>query len=65
VFLDEPFKMMDQERTLEALEILRSVSPDLRQFFVIQPEYLEVEREFFDCWVRASRDRDRLELGCP
>jgi ABC-type Mn2+/Zn2+ transport system ATPase subunit len=51
VFLDEPFQMMDSERAAETMRILRVLSPDLAQFFVIQPDFSEEERRLVDSMV--------------
>lgn len=60
VFLDEPFKMMDYERAAETLKILPELSADLRQFFVIQPDFSEDERKLFDFLIRTSREETEL-----
>lgn len=64
VLLDEPFKMMDGERAVETLSVLRTLSPDLRQFFVIQPRFTERERELCSCLVLTSREGTDLEVRC-
>lgn len=61
VFLDEPFKMMDVDRALAALRALREVSPELQQFFVIQPNYSEEQRGGFDRLIRTSLESSTLE----
>jgi DNA repair exonuclease SbcCD ATPase subunit len=48
IFLDEPFKMIDVERTYDILGALRDLSPDLQQFFVVQPNFTPEQRAFFD-----------------
>ena len=48
VFLDEPFKMIDAERTYDILSVLRELSPDIQQFFVVQPNFTPEQRAFFD-----------------
>ncbi len=63
VFLDEPFKMMDFARVVEALRALPSMSGDLRQFFVVQPNYTEAQREGLDWLVQTSLESDDLQLG--
>ncbi len=62
VFLDEPFKMMDEGRALEAIGVLGSLSADLPQVFVIQPNFTAAQREMFDWLVRTSIDRPELCL---
>jgi len=62
VFLDEPFKMMDEGRALEALDVLGSLSADLQQVFVIQPNFTAAQRERFDWLIRTSIDRPELRL---
>jgi len=56
VFLDEPFQMMDSERAMEMLRILKVLSPELVQFFVIQPNFSEDERRLFDTRVLTRPD---------
>jgi DNA repair exonuclease SbcCD ATPase subunit len=63
VFLDEPFKMMDAQRTTDTLRVLQSLSPDLRQFFLVQPEFNEEERRALDLVIRTSRGADALMVG--
>ena len=58
----ESFKMMDVDRALDTLGALRRLSPDLLQFFVIQPNYSEHQRRFFDSTIRTKLDETRLEL---
>ena len=53
VFLDEPFQMMDAERAAETLRVLRALSPDLAQFFVVQPNFSPGERGLFHCRVET------------
>ncbi|MBI4585469.1 MAG: AAA family ATPase [Planctomycetes bacterium] len=48
IFLDEPFKMIDAERTYDILSALRDLSPDIQQFFVVQPNFTSEQRAFFD-----------------
>jgi DNA repair exonuclease SbcCD ATPase subunit len=54
VFLDEPFKMMDDARALDCLKVLKSLSSDIRQFFVIQPAFSADERAQFDVLIRTE-----------
>lgn len=63
VFLDEPFKMMDAQRTIETLRVLQGLSPDLRQFFIVQPEFSEEERRALDLVIGTSREADALVVG--
>jgi len=62
VFLDEPFKMMDETRASECLEILSSLSSDIQQFFVIQPAFSPAQREKFIYSVRTEVDLLQLTL---
>ena len=64
VFLDEPFQMMDSERAAETLKVLRLLSPDLKQFLVIQPNFSEEERRLFDCRIRTRANAVELEASC-
>jgi hypothetical protein len=64
VFLDEPFKMMDITRAISALRMLRELSPELCQLFVIQPNYTEAQRRAFDCLISATVETTELEAGC-
>ena len=64
VFLDEPFKMMDLERATSTLRTIQGLSPSLRQFFVIQPNFSEKEREIFDVLIRTARDETHLDVEC-
>jgi exonuclease SbcC len=63
VFLDEPFQMMDSDRAAETLRILRVLSPDLAQFFVIQPNFSEEERLLFDARVSTRPDGTDLAVA--
>jgi DNA repair exonuclease SbcCD ATPase subunit len=66
VFLDEPFKMMDAGRSMSTLRTLRELSPDLKQFFIIQPDFTAAEREALSSLVRTSLETDELEYsGLP
>ena len=62
VFLDEPFKMMDEGRALECLRALGGLSSDLQQIFVIQPRFSEAQRQEFDWSVRTSVDVPDLRV---
>ena len=62
VVLDEPFKMMDIDRTLTALCALRQLSPQLTQFLAIQPRYTEEQRECFDCLIATSLETPVLDV---
>ena len=64
VFLDEPFQMMDSERAAETLKLLRHLSPELKQFLVIQPNFTEAERRLFDCRIRTRPEAVVLEASC-
>ncbi len=61
VFLDEPFKMMDAERSAATLGALRALSPDLCQVFVAQPTLPDSTRGDFDLLIEtrgAESDED-------
>ncbi len=62
VFLDEPFKMMDEYRTKESLEILANLSCDIQQFFVIQPAFSAAQRQQFISLIRTDLDLNELVL---
>ena len=64
VFLDEPFQMMDSERAAETLKLLRHLSPELKQFLVIQPNFTETERQLFDCRIRTRPEAVVLDASC-
>jgi DNA repair exonuclease SbcCD ATPase subunit len=71
IFLDEPFKMMDDARALECLKALAGLSSDLQQVFVIQPSFSSEERKQFTNRIRTSLDLGDLsvsldsEASCP
>lgn len=62
VFLDEPFRMMDEGRALECLRALGSLSLDIQQIFVIQPTFSEGQRQEFDWLVRTSLGAGELQV---
>ena len=62
VFLDEPFKMMDGPRILEAIRALPLLSADIQQFFVVQPQFGDAQRAAFDHVVRTTVGTVELEL---
>jgi DNA repair exonuclease SbcCD ATPase subunit len=64
VFLDEPFQMMDAERAAETLRVLRALSPDLLQFFVVQPNFSAGERGLFHCRVETRPGEVELDASC-
>jgi hypothetical protein len=64
VFLDEPFKMMDMKRAVETLRALRELSPDLKQFLVIQPDFSDSERSLLDSLIETSVKDNKLERTC-
>ena len=63
VFLDEPFKMMDAERSVATLSALRELSPDLQQIFVAQPNFGDAERELFAYLIRTDCGTSRVQAG--
>lgn len=62
VFLDEPFRRMDVDRTLSTLEVLHDLSPQLRQFFVAQPHFTPEQRERFALHIPTSSAHGELEV---
>ncbi len=62
VFLDEPFKMMDDQRAAGTLEVLRELSPDLRQIFVSQPNFGDGVEESFVLSIRLDPARHTLHV---
>jgi len=56
VFFDEPFKMMDSGRVLDTLAALRSLSPNLRQFFLAQPNLPPEARPLCALWIHTSHE---------
>ncbi len=60
VFLDEPFKMTDSRRIVQTLDVLRELSPSLRQFFIVKPNFEELERRHFDETIRTLSDKHDL-----
>jgi len=64
VFLDEPFKMMDESRAFECLQVLSDISGDIQQFFVIQPSFSDEERAEFDSSIRTEVAKTDLSIRC-
>jgi len=64
VFLDESFQMMDPEKVALTLRLLPLLSPDLEQFFVVQTEFDEKQRELLDKVLRTSIDVTELSVTC-
>ncbi|MBN1442945.1 MAG: hypothetical protein JXA90_09555, partial [Planctomycetes bacterium] len=62
VVLDEPFQMMDVDRSISALKALRRLSPQLSQFFAIQPRYEASQRGSFDCLITTALAMTTLEV---
>ena len=62
IFLDEPFKMMDPPRVLRAIEALPELSDDIRQFFVVQPNFTGEQREALDFLVTTTVETTDLEV---
>ena len=60
MFLDEPFKMTDSRRIVQTLDVLRELSPSLRQFFIVKPNFEELERRHFDETIRTLSDKHDL-----
>jgi DNA repair protein SbcC/Rad50 len=57
-FLDEPFAFFDRERTRHSLKVLRNLSEDLRQVWVVAQEFPEDLP--YDRQIRCRRDSDKL-----
>ena len=65
IFLDEPFKMMDETRTLDTLRMIPELSKDLSQVFVVQPNFTTEQREEFDYLVSVAPQGSQLEVTGP
>lgn len=57
-FLDEPFAFFDRERTRNSLKVMRHLSEDLRQIWVVAQEF--PEDLSYDRQIRCRRDGDKL-----
>lgn len=64
VFLDEPFKMMDSTRSIDAMKALKSLSPDLKQYFLTRPDFTSEQRDFFDVSVRLKANTSEIVVDC-
>lgn len=60
VFLDEPLKMADRARADRVLEILRVLSADVRQVFLVQQEFTPEQRDRLDELIATSVDSAEL-----
>ncbi|MEM7168520.1 MAG: hypothetical protein AAF581_23965, partial [Planctomycetota bacterium] len=52
--LDEPFKAMDRERIHRTIAVLKQLSQELRQVFVVLPGIAEDDRQLFDTIVETT-----------
>jgi DNA repair exonuclease SbcCD ATPase subunit len=62
IFLDEPFKMIDADRSAEILGVLRELSPDIQQVFVVQPNFSPEQRSHFDRCLTTRPECGELVL---
>ncbi len=62
VFLDEPFKMVDDGRAADVLACLRRLSAELPQVFVVQPAFSERQREQLDFCIRTDPSGSQLAV---
>jgi DNA repair exonuclease SbcCD ATPase subunit len=65
MFLDEPFKMMDEARAVEALEMLHELSSEIQQIFVVQPRFTPAQRAKFDWMVETAVELVELTVPVP
>jgi len=67
IFLDEPFQKMDEGRSLESLRAIRTLSPELRQVFVVQPRFTDAQRALLDrrLDLRAEAEDLIVNLSAP
>jgi len=63
VFLDEPLKMTDANRTDKILEAIRTLSPDMQQIFIIQPNFTPQQRELFERIIQTDEKVRELVQG--
>ena len=61
VFLDEPFKMMDAPRVLQAIRAMPVLSSDIQQLFVVQPQFTDEQRDALDFVVQTTIETTDLQ----
>jgi DNA repair protein SbcC/Rad50 len=60
IFLDEPFAFFDEQRMRDSLEVLRELSEDITQTWVIAQQFPEDVR--FDLHIHCEHGRTDVKI---
>ena len=62
IFFDEPFAFFDEHRMRKAVDVLRKISPQIKQVWLAAQKF--DNPSMFDLFLDCSVDNDCLEAGC-